>query len=104
MKTQNEHTAKYGRHAGSRQADYDLDAIHNKAQNSPLPWRLNQSGWCNEAEVFENQPLIVRAVNHADKLAEALRETLSLLDDLGLTTSTTRDKAQAALDAWEADQ
>jgi hypothetical protein len=61
----------------------------NKAQHSPLPWKIirrgNQTGRTflfvvdtNQKCVLElsnesDSELIVRAVNHADKLAEALR-------------------------------
>jgi hypothetical protein len=39
----------------------------------------------------------------AEKLAEALRGMVSLVEDLGVTTSTTRDNAEAALAAYESE-
>jgi len=65
----------------------------------PLPWTLDERGWCNEADEYENQPLIVRAVNHADKLAEALAGFLADGDH-----PEARQKGEAALAAYEADQ
>ncbi len=72
----------------------------NKAQHSPLPWRVAPDGMlihvgdANDPEIVcstyindemavdisygeANAKLIVRAVNHADKLAEALRVALA---------------------------
>ncbi len=67
----------------------------NKAQHSPLPWHLSayhkviarsrgdaticdctNPVFADQREQEENAKLIVRAVNHADKLAEELRQVL----------------------------
>ncbi len=88
------------------------DTQGNKAQHSPLPWRFDKPNCivaalstkkearekCSTvkiADVYETQfdlsepetldanaALIVRAVNHADKLAEALRDSLNGIDIL----------------------
>ncbi len=69
---------------------------HNKAQHSPLPWQVGDRSryrtyvLSNGLEVCEllkpdrneriaDAKLIVRAVNHADKLAEALQRTLDVI-------------------------
>jgi len=39
--------------------------------HTPTPWELNVTGWCHEADIFENQSFIVRAVNsYEGNLAE----------------------------------
>jgi len=109
------------------------------AAHSPLPWRVSpddvtihcgskddpeivaitevndpmgQSGF--EAE--ENAKLIVRAVNHADKLAEVLREAYDFIDILLANTSSeatdlltnhgedVNARLETALKAYEADR
>jgi hypothetical protein len=97
----------------------DLIAKH-KQQHSRLPWKFHEETAHRRAKVLDNghleicdvygidreirnanAKLIVASVNSAEGLAEALRDMLSLVNDLGVTTSTTRDKAQDALAQFE---
>jgi hypothetical protein len=58
--------------------------------------------WREGQEQFNKmEATSIRTQAHAEALAEALREAVSLIDDLGVTRSTTRDKARAALAKWE---
>ncbi len=70
----------------------------NKAQHSPLPWNIGEDNdvfsentdcvarVCGAPEGIKgdlaNAKLIVRAVNHADKLAKALRKSADTFNDL----------------------
>ena len=109
----------------------------NKAQqpaaHSPLPWSATDlNGWCitsagqpanvsgDVAHLIRNgsanAKLIVRAVNHADKLAEVLREAYDFIDILlantpseatDLLTNHGEDvnaRLETALKAYEADR
>ncbi len=100
------------------------DADRNKAQHSPLPWKVAHGiisdhpeiaarggamcvadGLGNGPEAEANAALIVRAVNHADKLAEACRSLGKLRE--GWTSEQMNyaiRKAQDALAAYEAAQ
>ncbi len=88
----------------------------NKAQHSPLPWRTGDLyhtifgppngqpcpeiiATVNRGNVKANAALIVRAVNHADKLAACLRSILNERD-----SEHTRQHARALLAAYEAAQ
>ncbi len=106
----------------------------NKAQHSPLPWRLAQDeatilcGDKDDPEIVastcvndpaataidtqeHNAALIVRAVNHADKLAEALNR-LAMASEKAMRLSMAaedvlvipRNRAMHALAAYEAAQ
>ncbi len=92
----------------------------NKAQpqQSPLPWKQVYD-WCGlvtdadgmavlqASEPRANAALIVRAVNHADKLAEALRGILSVNLDKELKAvigTSPINQGRAALAAYEAAQ
>jgi len=96
----------------------------NKAQqpaaHSPLPWSATDlNGWCitsagqpanvsgDVAHLIRNgsanAKLIVRAVNHADKLAEALRACVDFIDD-GEGGEKEAALAGRALAAYEADR
>ncbi len=94
----------------------------NKAQHSPLPWSADKwaTGYtvsatdhsvchlqdCNNDEA--NARLIVRAVNHADKLAEALRDIADYGRSYGITDADAveaiRNKARHALAAYDESQ
>ncbi len=113
------------------------DADRNKAQHSPLPWKVAHGiisdhpeiaarggamcvadGLGNGPEAEANAALIVRAVNHADKLAERLRELSRLvhqnnaLQHAGIEVSPeawgemyqATSEAKAALSAYQAAQ
>lgn len=107
-------------------AAYDLlerlNRTPNKAQHSRLPWLVGQSIGiiydADKAEVCESSPmsdrqaeanarLIVASVNHADKLAEALREIRQLNRNRGKGKPIARacnrmdEVAEAALAEWE---
>ncbi len=116
--------------------DNENDNIHcdihtpapNKAQHSPLPWTLHRlddqwngekrwSAGVNGPRVYltceeENAQLIVRAVNHADKLAEALRDCETTPGALAERSheyalrrlATITETARQALAAYEAAQ
>ena len=116
-----------------------LKSAPNKPQqpaaHSPLPWRVTPpkgtlASWtitsdCDVAQVlwtgsneraYDNAKLIIRAVNHADKLAEALREAYDFIDILlantpseatDLLTNHGEDvnaRLETALKAYEADR
>ncbi len=88
----------------------------NKAKHSPLPWRVDFNKYDQQYRVYSvNAPvtnsmfhadndtdakLIVRAVNHADKLAGALRNALNMIDPFVWD----KGKEAAILDAYEAAQ
>ena len=109
------------------------ESAPNKAQHSPLPWerygmtignkdhpvlagafnsfdaevggrRITDAIEIEDDEALANARLIVRAVNHADKLAEALREWLDM-NAIGHTPTPTALKDwRSALAAYEADK
>ncbi len=88
----------------------------NKAQPSLLPWRVDFNKYDQQYRVYSgyvpvinamfhaDEPadaaLIVRAVNHADKLAGALRNALNMIDPFAWDKS----KEAAILEAYEAAQ
>jgi len=90
----------------------------NKAQHSPLPWSYSAIGGDNHimskplrasvATVIcdADREFIVRAVNHADKLAEALRDVLAEFSesDNDAPYLKVTIKAREALAAYEAVQ
>ncbi len=92
----------------------------NKAQHSPLPWvHTHEDGCINDADGnliaseirYDEGKLIVCAVNHADKLAEALRDCETTPGALAERSheyalrrlATITETARAALAAYESE-
>ncbi len=95
------------------------EAYIDRNNDQPLPWNFRKDERGNGGTILDAQgepvmrsdeepaALIVRAVNHADKLAEALRDILSvnLDNELKAVIGTSPvNQARVALAAYEAAQ
>lgn len=69
------------------------------ANHTPTPWALDDNGWCEEAELHENQPIIVRAVNEYDGLKEDNLKALKVIASDTKEIVTLTEQRDALLEA-----